>query len=124
MLGAVDVDRQHTEIMRTQMVYDANRKSVGAAYLLWFFLGGFGAHRFYLGHIVSGAIQLVLFVLGWMTVWIVIGAVPLTVVGIWWLVDAFLIPGMARGHNLELAGALTGDGPPRKDGFGPARVAR
>jgi TM2 domain-containing membrane protein YozV len=115
--------------MRTQLVYDANRKSVGVAYLLWFFLGGFGAHRFYLGHIVSGAIQLMLFVLGWMTVWIIIGAVPLTVIGIWWLVDAFLIPGMARGHNLELAGALTGDGPrmdgpPRKDGFVPARVAR
>lgn len=117
------MDRQHTEMMRTQLVYDANRKSVGVAYLLWFFLGGFGAHRFYLGHIVSGAIQLMLFVLGWLTVWVVIGAVPLIVVGIWWLVDAFLIPGMARDHNLELAGALTGNDRQR-DGFGPAWVAR
>jgi TM2 domain-containing membrane protein YozV len=97
------------EMMRTQLVYDANRKSVGVAYLLWFFLGTFGAHRFYLGHIVSGAIQLALWVLGWITVWIVIGAVPLAVVGIWWLIDAFLIPGMAQSHNMQLAGALTGD---------------
>jgi TM2 domain-containing membrane protein YozV len=112
----------HRSDLEKQFVYDANRKSVGVAYLLWFFLGGFGAHRLYLGHIVSGVIQLALFVLGWMTVWIIIGAVPLAVVGIWWVVDAFLIPGMARDHNMELAGALTAG--PRHDGFGNARAAR
>lgn len=32
------------------MRFEADRKSQLVAYLLWFFLGFFGAHRFYLGH--------------------------------------------------------------------------
>jgi TM2 domain-containing membrane protein YozV len=68
-------------------------KSVGAAYLLWFFLGYFGAHRFYLGRAGSGAAQLILLVLGCLTAFIV-GSIPLVGLGIWLIVDAFLIPGM------------------------------
>ena len=34
---------------RKLMQFEANKKSVGVAYLLWAFFGGFGAHRFYLG---------------------------------------------------------------------------
>lgn len=119
------MDRNSADIARTQMIYDANRKSVGVAYLLWLFLGVFGAHRFYLGRTISGAIQLVLWVLGWLTWWIIIGFVPITVVLVWWLIDAFLIPSIARDHNMELAGALTAG--PRHDGFdgfGNARAAR
>jgi TM2 domain-containing membrane protein YozV len=69
-------------------------KSVGAAYLLWFFLGYFGAHRFYLGRTGSGAAQLILLVLVCVTAFIVVGAVLLVALGIWWIVDAFLIPGI------------------------------
>ena len=64
------------------------------AYLLWAFLGGFGAHRFYLGRAGSAAIMLVLFILGWVTLAIFVGLFLLAAVGIWMLVDAFLIPGM------------------------------
>ena len=42
------------------MRYDANKKSVIVTYLLWFFLGMFGVHRFYLGKWVSGFILLIL----------------------------------------------------------------
>jgi TM2 domain-containing membrane protein YozV len=93
---------------RQQMIYDAHRKSTGVAYLLWFFLGGFGAHRFYLGQIGTAAAQLLLFVLGWLTLILGIGLVLLAVVGIWWIVDALLIPGIARDQNLRLADRLTG----------------
>lgn len=48
-------------------------KSAGAAYLLWFFLGTLGAHRFYLGKTGSGVAQLLLFVLGWLTLGIFVG---------------------------------------------------
>jgi len=82
--------------VRQQLVYEANRKSAGVGYLLWFFFGGFGAHRFYLGRHVSAVLQLALGLFGWMPLfigWMVLGA--------WWLIDAFLIPGIVRQENLK-----------------------
>ncbi len=64
------------------------------AYLLWFFLGYFGAHRFYLGRWISGLIMLALFGIGSALAFILVGYIPLTFVGLWWVIDAFLIPGM------------------------------
>jgi TM2 domain-containing membrane protein YozV len=43
-------------------------KSKGIAYLLWFFLGVFGIHKFYLDKIAVGIIYLLtggLFLIGW-----------------------------------------------------------
>lgn len=43
-------------------------KSKGIAYLLWFFLGVFGIHKFYLDKIAVGIIYLLtggLFMIGW-----------------------------------------------------------
>ncbi|GHE91983.1 hypothetical protein GCM10016455_09980 [Aliiroseovarius zhejiangensis] len=71
-----------------------DKKSIVVAYLLWGFLGGFGAHRFYLGKTGSAVGQIILFVLGWLTVAFVVGFAFLIALGIWLLVDAFLIPGM------------------------------
>jgi len=92
---------------RQQMIYDAHRKSVGVAYLLWFFLGSLGIHRFYLKQTGTAVVQLLLAVAGWLTIWIAIGLLPFGILGIWLLVDLFLIPGMAREHNLRLADHLT-----------------
>ena len=85
------------------MQYDANKKSVGVAYLLWFFFGMFGAHRFYLGENGTGAAILILTVLSILTSIVGIGLVLLFVPGIWVFVDLFLIPGIARKHNSALA---------------------
>lgn len=71
-------------------------KSPVVAYLLWFFLGGFGAHRFYLGRSGSGAAQLILTIIGAVTLFFIVGAFILLANGIWILVDAFLIPGMVQ----------------------------
>jgi len=78
---------------RALMLYDASRKSVLVAYLLWFFLGLFGGHNFYLKRMTSGFIQLLL------TITVVGSAVTL----IWILVDAFFIPGAVRKLNHALA---------------------
>ena len=45
-----------------------DQKSKDVAYLLWFFLGVFGAHKFYLGQIGIGVVYLFaggLFLIGW-----------------------------------------------------------
>ena len=76
-------------------------KSVTTAYVLWFFLGVFSVHRFYLGHSTSGAIQFVMWLVGWgLLLGASMGGIFLLVVWTVWLFgDAFLIPGMARASN-------------------------
>ena len=88
------------------MQYDAAKKSALIAYLLWFFLGGVGVHRFYLGRTGSGIAMAIISMLSWITVYIGIGFIGLAVIGLWWLVDAFLIPGIATRANQELATRL------------------
>ena len=88
------------------MQYDAAKKSALIAYLLWFFLGGLGVHRFYLGRTGSGIAMAIISALSWITVYIGIGFIGLAVIGIWWLVDAFLIPGITTRVNQELATRL------------------
>ena len=81
---------------RVLMLYEANKKTALVAYLLWFFLGWFGGHNFYLERTGVAVTQLIL---------------SLTVVGlvitiIWVLVDAFLIPSWVRQQNNLLAAQL------------------
>jgi TM2 domain-containing membrane protein YozV len=78
---------------RAMMLFEANKKTAIVAYLLWFFVGLFGGHNFYLKRTGVAVTQLIL---------------SLTVVGmlvtvIWVLVDAFLIPGWVRNQNNLLA---------------------
>ena len=94
------IDRR--DELRAEMMYRANAKSTGLAYVLWFFLGWFGVHRFYLGRTGSGLAQLLLGLLGWLPLFI-----GWVILGIWWLVDALLIPGIARDDNERLALRLT-----------------
>jgi len=85
-----------------QMIYDANRKSAGVAFLLWFFVGGLGGHRFYLGRTGSAIAQLLLGLLGWLPLflgWIVLG--------IWLIVDLFLISAMVTEENMKVVNRLT-----------------
>lgn len=74
-------------------------KSVGVAYALWLFLGLIGVHRFYLGRKGTGLAMLALTIVGVATSPIGIGSVFLVAVLIWAVVDAFLIPGMARAQR-------------------------
>ncbi len=79
-------------ILIEQRVTNDTRSPV-IAYLLLVFLGGFGAHRFYLGKTGTAVAMLILWVLGWMTLILGVGLIMLAAVGIWAFVDLFLIPG-------------------------------
>ena len=70
------------------------KKSTGVAYLLWIFLGGFGAHRFYLGKVGSGVAQLILIMGGLLLSTILIGIPMVIAGGIWLLIDLLLITGI------------------------------
>jgi TM2 domain-containing membrane protein YozV len=81
---------------RALLLYEANKKTAPVAYLLWFFLGLFGGHNFYLKRTGVAVAQLIL---------------SLTLVGmaitiVWVIVDAFLIPGWVRAQNNLLATQL------------------
>jgi TM2 domain-containing membrane protein YozV len=78
-----------------------SRKTMGTAYLLWFFLGGLSAHRFYLGFRVSAIIQMLLTPLGYAMLLSKspAGLLLVPAAGLWILVDVFLIPGMVTKAN-------------------------
>ena len=81
---------------RALMLFEANKQTALVAYLLWFFLGLFGGHNFYLKRTGVAVAQLIL---------------TITVIGmlislIWVFVDAFLIPGWVRNQNNLLAAQL------------------
>ncbi len=99
---------------QVSMQYDANKKSGVVAYLLWFFLGGFGAHRFYLGSTGPAIAQLIITIVSILLLVVAIGALGFIVVGIWVLVDAFLIPGMIQDYNSRLAAHLSGTPAPSR----------
>lgn len=87
---------------RDTLVYEASKKSPTVAYLLWFFLGGFAAHRFYCGKTGSAVVMLLLSLISWATTWILIGFVGVAIWTIWWIIDVFLINTWIKTHNMQI----------------------
>lgn len=80
---------QHMPMQAQQ--YAPVQKSMLAAALLAFFLGGLGVHNFYLGYSSRGVTQLVLTLIGVFTSWLLIGFLFIFVVGIWAFIEFILI---------------------------------
>jgi TM2 domain-containing membrane protein YozV len=66
---------------------DVSSKSRLAIVLLAFFLGHFGAHRFYIGKIGTAVAMLILTIVGYATIWLLFGFIFLGAVWIWNLID-------------------------------------
>lgn len=77
----VQVDQR---VMMAEAAAIGQAKSTGIAYLLWFFLGALGVHKFYLGRIGMGFAYL--FTLGFL--------------GIGLLIDLFTLPAQTRQANM------------------------
>lgn len=103
--GAEQSSTAHRDA-QAMMRYDANKKSLGVAYVLWFFFGGIGGHRFYLKQTGTAIAMLLIFLASIPLSFVLIGFIGFTIVGIWAIVDAFLIPGLTRDYNNRLITSL------------------
>lgn len=98
--GGVALDPQR------MMMYEAQKKSAGLAYVFLIFLGWFGVHRFYLGRQGTGITILVLTILSFLGSFIFIGIFGYFVVAAWLFVDLFLTAGMVSEHNMKLLASI------------------
>ncbi len=83
----------------------ATGASLLVAYLLWWFLGWLGAHRFYLGRTKSAVAQLLLFVIGSALAILLVGYPLLIIWAIWWGLDVILVYQIAK-ENRQMGDGL------------------
>lgn len=78
-----------------------SQKSILVAYLLWWFFGIFGGHRFYMGkkHAVT---MLVITIIGFLTAVLIVGWFLLLAMCIMAIIDAFKIPNWVKEYNLKV----------------------
>lgn len=79
-----------------------NGYNVNAAYLLWYCVGYFGVHNFYLKRIHLGIIFAILFVVGLATIPVKFGVIPLSVLAVLLIIDFIKIPKIVESKNLEI----------------------
>src|SRR5690606_35565437 len=65
-------------------------------FLLWFFFGLFGAHRFFWGNELA-KYQLILLLLGPVFFLVGVGFIMIIALQIWWLIDFCLLPSIIAG---------------------------
>lgn len=100
----------HRLIKQQQIMMEqaTQSKSVGVAYLLLFFLGLIGAHRFYLGR---AGTAILFYWVGWVT---------LILPFIAWVIDLFILHEIVRKENLKLLETLNRQPGASEEGYGQA----
>lgn len=89
--------------LKTALSLAIGRKSILIAYILWFFLGFIGGHRFYLGKKISAIVMLMLFLIGSLLSMVGVGLIFFAILGLWWIIDSILIFIAAQKTNDEFA---------------------
>ncbi len=84
------------------LAYQSRSKSTGLAYFLWFFLGGFGIHRFYLGSSGIGILVLLCTLSG------VFLMFPLIVTACVLIYDLFTLPSQVSTQNQKILTEIGG----------------
>jgi hypothetical protein len=80
----VEITQQ--DMIAIELRTDEECKSPFQAYVLWFFLGWLGAHRFYVGHGKSGLAMLIL----------TLSMVGFPISLFWWLADSVRLGGLLQ----------------------------
>lgn len=83
-----DLTSQELQLLASEM--DRRKKSTATTWILWFFLGNIGAHRYYLGKVGTGVAM----------------TLTLGCFGIWTLIDIFLNNGMINKKNTEIESGI------------------
>jgi len=90
---------------RIEQIEQHLQKSLTVGYILLFIFGQLGFHRFYCGLTESGVTQLCIGVAGWVALWFfsfLSGAIIFAILGLWLLIDIFLMPRMIRKANSKI----------------------
>ena len=82
-----EIDQKSGTEAAKELASDISPKSRLATTLLAWFLGIFGAHRFYVGQTATAVTMLILGIVGFATLWFFVGEIFLIAVGIWAFVD-------------------------------------
>ena len=91
-----------------QVVNVVGGKSALLSYVLWFFLGWLGVHKFYLQQPFQGISYILLWAVGWFTTPIIIGWFILGLWGLLMIIDLFVIPLRVAQLNVRLARRVNG----------------
>ena len=89
------------EVNVDQMKLEEQKKNPVIAYILWWFLGFFGAHRFYVGK-EKAVVMLIISIVSFMTVFIAIGYIGFIAMFIWWIIDGINLHKWVKQYNLQL----------------------
>jgi len=87
--GELDKD----EMRQFMMVYPSRQKNASTGVLLSLFLGGFGAHQFWLGHTGLGFVYLLCGTIGWFLIF------PPILLAIVCIIDAFAMKNYVKTSN-------------------------
>lgn len=90
-----------------QNVVVRSAKETWLAYLLWFLLGTFGVHKFYLRRNRMGFLYLALGLIGGATAWFLVGFIFLVPLWVMMVIDLFTMPGRVRSVNARMLGGHT-----------------
>lgn len=83
------------------MRFEAEKKSAGVAFALCWFLGIWGAHRFYLGR--PGAVaMLIITIISIPLCFIVVGLIGIFAMWVWVIVDLFSVSRWVKEHNTAI----------------------
>lgn len=109
-----ELSSEQLSIVQSEM--QRKQKNVAVAFILWFFLGWAGAHRFYTDRIGSGIAMLglniceaICYVVGSVLLYVFIGVLILPIAFIltlaflvWWIVDAVKLQDVINDMNAQI----------------------